>query len=243
MALIDNLVSYWKLDESSDGSGAVTREDAHGTNDLTDNGTTASATGIISNGANFVLADTTYLSITDAAQTGLDFGTGAFSYSLWLKRGVTGATERILAKDDAALGYGYTIIFLSNNTLRSSANSSAGTQQTATSGTITDTTTFHHIVFTRGATNGVRIYIDGSADVTEASSNYDVSTDDPFALGARVGDASRFTGVIDEVGIWNRELTSTEVTELYNSGDGLTYPFEGGGAVSPIPTLSLLGVG
>ena len=31
-------------------------------------------------------------------------------------------------------------------------------------------------------------------------------------------------GIIDEVGFWNRELTSSEVTDLYNSGAGLAYP-------------------
>ena len=30
---------------------------------------------------------------------------------------------------------------------------------------------------------------------------------------------------IDEVGIWSRTLTSTEVSDLYNSGSGLQYPF------------------
>jgi len=240
LALIDNLVSYWALDESSDGSGPVTRVDSHSTNDLTDNNTTASATGIISNGADFEFANSELLTITDAAQTGLDFGTGAFSYSLWLKRETLGTTQRILAKDDPSFGYGYTIIFLSSNVLRASANSSGGEQQPSTTGTIVDTTTFHHVVFTRGATNGVRIYIDGSADVTVASSDFDVSTDDPFALGGRAGgDPSYFDGILDEVGIWNRELTEAEVTSLYNSGAGLAYPF----TTTTGKFLTLLGVG
>src|SRR6202035_2479657 len=37
-----------------------------------------------------------------------------------------------------------------------------------------------------------------------------------------------FDGDIDEVSIWNRALTSTEVSDLYNSGGGLQYPFAGG---------------
>lgn len=32
--------------------------------------------------------------------------------------------------------------------------------------------------------------------------------------------------LIDEFGIWDRVLTSGEITELYNSGIGLTYPFD-----------------
>ena len=30
---------------------------------------------------------------------------------------------------------------------------------------------------------------------------------------------------IDELNIWNKELTATEVTELYNSGTGKFYPY------------------
>lgn len=37
--------------------------------------------------------------------------------------------------------------------------------------------------------------------------------------------AYQFNGDIDEVGYWNRVLTPTELTELYNSGNGITYPF------------------
>ena len=32
-----------------------------------------------------------------------------------------------------------------------------------------------------------------------------------------------FNGTIDEVSIWNRALTSDEITQLYNNGNGLTY--------------------
>ena len=56
--LLTNLVSYWKMDESSDGSAAVTRVDSHGSNDLTDlSPYAASAAGIISNGALLVKAN------------------------------------------------------------------------------------------------------------------------------------------------------------------------------------------
>ena len=46
-------------------------------------------------------------------------------------------------------------------------------------------------------------------------------------LGTRgFGGASQyFAGTIDEVGIWSRALTSTEVTSLYNGGAGFQYPF------------------
>lgn len=41
-SMTSNLVSFWNLDEESDGTGAVTRADSHGTNHLTDENTVAS---------------------------------------------------------------------------------------------------------------------------------------------------------------------------------------------------------
>jgi hypothetical protein len=34
-----------------------------------------------------------------------------------------------------------------------------------------------------------------------------------------------FDGSIDEVGVWNRTLTSPEINSLYNSGAAKSYPF------------------
>jgi hypothetical protein len=39
------------------------------------------------------------------------------------------------------------------------------------------------------------------------------------------GNAAFFNGLIDEPGFFNQGLTSAQITELYNSGDGKTYPY------------------
>jgi len=50
--------------------------------------------------------------------------------------------------------------------------------------------------------------------------NYD------FALGKNLPtNSAGFPGTIDEVGVWNRVLTSSEVASLYNTGTGFQYPF------------------
>jgi len=43
-------------------------------------------------------------------------------------------------------------------------------------------------------------------------------------LGSRNAGSQPFDGTLDESAIWSRALTSTELTELYNSGDGFQYP-------------------
>ena len=48
-------------------------------------------------------------------------------------------------------------------------------------------------------------------------------------ISGRAADTfGRITGTLDEVAIWNKELTAAEVSELYNSGNGLAYPFTTG---------------
>ena len=34
--------------------------------------------------------------------------------------------------------------------------------------------------------------------------------------------------MIDEFGFWKRGLTLSEINRLYNSGNGISYPFENG---------------
>jgi hypothetical protein len=45
----------------------------------------------------------------------------------------------------------------------------------------------------------------------------------PFHLG--YGSSHCWDGLIDEFGIWERVLSEEEIVQLYNAGDGLTYPF------------------
>jgi hypothetical protein len=47
----------------------------------------------------------------------------------------------------------------------------------------------------------------------------------PFRMGQDFAGTSEFTGLIDEVAVWRRKLTTDEATALYNSGNGRTYPF------------------
>jgi hypothetical protein len=48
----------------------------------------------------------------------------------------------------------------------------------------------------------------------------------PFTLGGCAnGGGLYFNGSIDEAGVWNRTLTTNEITFLYNSGKGTHFPW------------------
>ncbi len=53
----------------------------------------------------------------------------------------------------------------------------------------------------------------------------DWGTQQQMTLGATNYGSGWWTGNMDEIGVWNRCLTSDERTELYGSGSGNPYPF------------------
>lgn len=226
MPLITNLVSYWKLDESS-GNAA----DSHGPNTLTNTNTTAYAAAKLNNGADFEAGSSQSLSIADASQTGLDFTT-ALSFSLWFKLESAPGTQMNFINKHA--GGGNEQYFLAYRTA-STPNFRLSVDKTG-NGTAQDilgvdttfnTATWYHVVCTwDGATKTAKFYINGTQSGTDqVGANVDTifNGTDAFALG--VPGAEYFDGIMDEVGAWSKVLTSTEVSQLYNGGTPLPYPF------------------
>ena len=95
--------------------------------------------------------------------------------------------------------------------------------------------TWHMITITTNGdytANNFRIYIDGnylsftlvSRDDLSSSSHLEQNNGE-FELNGNLGTSQIPSAYLDEFGVWNRELTQSDVTELYNSGNGKTYPF------------------
>lgn len=257
MALIDGLVSYWKMDEASG-----TRNDAHSTNNLTANGTggVGSAAGIISNAADFELSDSDYLNITDASQSGLDI-TGDISFSFWAKFEQLPSTAgsnpfQIILKGDRASGRAYNVQFHNNGAdclevyyQKAGPTYVKGDRSTSAAVVSGDVGVWVHYAVTFNSTTGATVmYKNGSSvavtNVVAFSSGALMNTTTDFLIGASQNSGTKdtfFDGLLDEVGIWSKVLTGAEVTELYNAGAGLAYPF----STSPVQVgnLMLLGVG
>ena len=215
MAIIDNILSYWKLDVNS-----ATQVDSAGSNDGTVSGATFTTSGLINNAYDF---DGT----NDCINMGdvLDPGTGAWSCSMWFKTSSTGAFKQLIGKTEADGNSEWEIRIKSDNKLNGSFFEGASSDSTTGTSTVTDGA-WHHVVLTRPAAGGnVTLYVDGSSEDSVGNSSYNSTN----ALDLVVGETSNalfdFTGIIDEIGIWDKELSSSEVTALYNSGNGLQYPF------------------
>ena len=251
MALTDNLVSYWKLDEAS-GNAA----DSVGSNTAVNTGTATYGAAIINNGV-ILNGSSQYLTVTDHAS--LDFTT-AFSASMWFKVTTMAADKALLVKwtyqtqgswaiqtgIDAADEIG---IFIATS-LTDNGN---GCHLTTDAANLSSDTWYHLVVVYDGSQTGdanrLKIYVNASSkaftvDAGAVPASLQNSSA-PVNMGFFGGVLTRHLGgSMDEVGLWSRALTSDEVTTLYNSGAGLQYPFSSGSAtVIPIPQLLTLGVG
>lgn len=221
-SLSTNLVSYWELDETSG-----TRSDSHASNDLTDNNTVTSTTGKLGTAALFTSSNSEYLSITDAAQTGLD-PTTTMSISVWVKLNSIGAAQYIATKSNK-----YELIILSTGAVRFDIRDDLNARSRAQSTATLSTGTWYHIVATySNSSQEAFIYINGSA-ITDADHETDAtaigSNTTAFYMGANSGPSGYFDGAMDEFGFWNRELSSSDASALYNAGSGIPYDAGGGG--------------
>lgn len=215
MALVDNLVAGWNLDESS-GNAA----DVLGAITLTNVGTAAYGAGIIGNGIVSVNSPADYLTATHSAT--FNFGTGDFSISFWAKLNDTSlaTTENIVRHYNGA---GWVVQFKSTNRQIFFFATTTG-PATSTTNAIPNDTNWHFYTFTRtGATAAIYVdNVDVTSSATVGSGTVNVTTD--FYIGSNAG-TEGFDGTIDAVYLWNKVLPSGERSQLYNSGAGIQYPF------------------
>jgi prepilin-type N-terminal cleavage/methylation domain-containing protein len=70
--------------------------------------------------------------------------------------------------------------------------------------------------------NGSMRFYHNGTEFTTSSTEGNHSSNGTFTIGANQNGGQNFyTGLIDEVAVWNEALTASEITTLYNSGEGI----------------------
>jgi hypothetical protein len=72
--------------------------------------------------------------------------------------------------------------------------------------------------------NKVKAYVNAGTPVTATASSIETTA---AGINLRIGSiagSNYYNGAIDELMIYNRQLTDAEIKELYNNGIGITYP-------------------
>jgi hypothetical protein len=212
-ALPSGVGGYWKFDENS----GTSLSDASGNgNTGTFNGTTGSqwVTGKINSGLTFNGSNNT---VTIPSSSSIN-PTAALTVSMWVK--VASGNFR------GTLYYGSgcqcTVYTWDDGNMYFDIGFGAGQWNAHEVSVPYSNNVWMHIVAVYDGSY-LRIYKNGVAG-TPLAYNTAFSNSGTATFGGAITD---YTGVIDEVGIWDRALSSAEVTALYNSGSGIQYPFTG----------------
>ena len=195
--LRSGLQAFYKLDDTTDASGNG--------NTLTNTGGVTFSSGKIGNAADFS-GNSPYLS-----RTGFNIG-NTFTLSTWINVSSLSPSYigLLIQSGDIAM---YT-------TPNGAINFGDFSSWSASSNSNTImTNNWHHIALV--SDNGsVTLFVDNNAVANDSAHNVTMDASNIFKINGDSG-GSDYALKIDAVGIWNRALTESEVTELYNSGSGL----------------------
>lgn len=228
MSLLTNLRAYYKCEDTSDASGNGYT--------LTNVSSVTFTDGKISNCANISSRGSAAKCLRISSDLGITGG--AITIAGWYlsnsnPTGVFGAGDSIADQGDGGNDVNNWITYnrtggvptLNFNRQRAGvANDNYNYTTTLTTGT------WYHIAYVYDGTT-VQGYLNGSAvgAGVASSGNGSAVNDDHFILGGVTNGAGgqnwKPDGKLDEWGVWSRALSSAEISELYNSGSGVTYPF------------------
>jgi len=203
-----NLISYYKLDEVS-GTVIDSVSRANGTN----YGSTTNLEGKINKAYSFATND--YVQFSD---TGLPTGTDDSTVCAWFNTTASGYDGIVTWGSYTGVGNMRAMILTNDNKL---SMSNYGEDCKSTTNVNTGSWFFG---CTTVSGSDVQTYVNG-VNENNCSLTIGLVSSGNLRIGSSIaGTPSEFwKGYIDEVGIWERVLTTTEITQLYNSGTGITY--------------------
>ena len=201
MALQDNCTGYYKL--QADGTDSVgTLGTATGT-------APTYTTGFIENGGSFASASSQYL------ETATYVGGTSWSFSLWINP-TSLATYNPITKDKVTGTERCWNLSMSASDITLYGWNASGTfYQTATTAHSMATGTWYNWIGVWDATaTTMYLYKNGTLFTSVSITGNAEDTAVKLSIG-RAGDATGYTNAkLDEIGIWSRALTTTEITAL-----------------------------
>jgi hypothetical protein len=223
-----SLEAYWKLEETSG-----TRLDETANNyDLPDNNTVLSGTGKQGTCADFEQSNSEWLG---GGGTGLvtAIGSGDWSMSAWVNpESISGAQgtwgQGIIGNNNSEADGSFQVYVDTAGEILVGKFTGTDDQRVTSTAPLSTLATWYHVVVTYDSGgDAVTIYVDNST--VSHSSGGSPGTGwgtTGVVLGSQWGNGSAgygWDGLIDEVGVWSKELSAAEVSTLYNGGDGIPY--------------------
>lgn len=215
-----NLIHYYSMDE---GTGNVV-EDLRGTdvgeqNNGTTNPNTQWVSGILGNAVNST-ADVGI--VTMGSMNGMN--NANYSISLWVNTPICDGGDSFLASDGIVSNGNFDVRFILTDGIRWISDNDGGFGYDDYAGVCNVNAWIHVVLVSEG--NSQKLYTNGTlrANTTSANGGTEQTSVawNNFSLGVGLA-ASGLFGAVDEVGVWNRSLSASEISDLYNGGVGITY--------------------
>lgn len=207
-ALDQNVLIYYSFDNSSIIGSNIDDLSEH--QDATNNGATTGIPGVVNQALRFD-GTSDYLDLT-----GLSSSTGTYSFSFWAN--VTNEDNRYLF-DTAG---GRILITMRGNAVGNNIGILAGPSW-KNFGIQANYGQWDYYTFLVNTTNA-QLYRNGVFVATTTYDTRSISGSTVIAKDRNSAD-NFYKGMLDEFAIWNRTLTPVEISNLYNGGTGLQYPF------------------
>lgn len=148
--------------------------------------------------------------------------TNSFSVMVWVRPNGnnTANTERtILAKRTASTN-GFQLVLQMDNKVRIEWYNATGTKFSLISNTTLPDLKWHNIAVTYAANSNLKIYIDGVLDSSTTIAQTPIATNGTFCIGgvylSKTDIRDLFKGDIDELRMWNKEVSQSEIRFIMN---------------------------
>ena len=148
------------------------------------------------------------------------------SFSAWIKTSATTGTRRVVTVNPSGTTGSQLSLVLDNGKVIAQQYSTTIISLAISPSSYADNN-WHFVVAVFASNSSRSIYVDGTLQATNTVTNTAQSGIDSTSIGywPLPTNSDFYVGLIDEVGIYNAALSATQITELYNSGSGLSYPF------------------
>ena len=217
------LLAYYRLDATS--GVRYNRGTTGGGINLTDNNTVGSTTGAVAIhgnpavAASFVRGNSEYLSLSTPSV--LNAGGADFSISLWFNiySSLENTNQNILGVWGGSGSLSYRLYYNGADKKIYWQTSPNGTSNTTVASAPVSSDTFYNTMLVHDNSSGSEAYLNGSTMGTGGS----IISSEPstaFIIGGIAAGSDYFNGSIDDFALWNRQITSDEISQVYNSGSG-----------------------
>jgi hypothetical protein len=211
-----NPVGWWKFDESA--GTTATDSSTSGNNGTLTNGPTWQTSGGQFSGAVQLDGTNDYVTMGDPANGSLDFGTGSFTVSVWVYPTASvgccdmavfkGGSSSSVAGYDMELGTGAWMASISDGTTNYTVNFCGSPPASSN--------WYHLALVVDRSSQYVKTYYNGAyQNQTSIASLGSLDATRSLTIGASNVPSNLFQGKIDDLRIYNRALSSTEIASLY----------------------------